>query len=357
MSEVDNRRSTFDTVARQHNRGPMNNGLEPTTPAEAVEWYLDEREPDLSEKTLQNQRYRLEQFVEFCSEYEIENLNELTGRDIHRFRTWRSKDLQPVTLRGYLQTLRVFLEFCASIEAVEPGMRERVKLPTVEPEEEARDEHLETERAQPILDHLERFAYASREHLAMAIMWHTGIRLGALRAIDLRDFDPDEMCIDLRHRPDTGTPLKNKGAAERSIAIGEYYCDVIQDYIEYNREDVIDDAGRRPLITSSRGRLSEGSIREDIYRITQPCEMSGCPHDEDPHACEYRQNSNRAGCPSSRSPHGIRRGSITKHLRDGTPQEVVSDRSDVSGEILEKHYDERTEREKMQIRRDFIEEA
>ncbi|WP_423744772.1 tyrosine-type recombinase/integrase (plasmid) [Haladaptatus sp. SPP-AMP-3] len=335
----------------------MSDNLEPTTPAEAVEWYLAERDPELSEKSLQNQRYRLDQFLAFCDEREMDDLNSLTGRDLHRFRVWRGEEIKTVTLRGELQTLRVFLEFCAAIDAVEPGMRERVHLPEVDPEDEARDEHLKTDRAEAILEHLERFAYASRDHVVVALLWHTGIRLGSLRSFDVGDFDPDAMCLDLRHRPETGTPLKNKKAAERSIAVGPHYRDVIEDYLAHNHQKVTDDHGRRPLITSSQGRLSEGAVRETIYRLTQPCEIGECPHGEDPESCKARRHGKRAGCPSSRSPHGIRRGSITDHLRNGTPQEVVSDRANVSKDVLDQHYDERTEREKMEIRRDFIREA
>ena len=335
----------------------MTDGLKPTTPAEAVEWYLNERDPELTEKSMQNQKYRLSQFLAFCSDQDIEDMNALTGRNLHRFRVWRSQDIKPVTLRGELQTLRVFLEFCANIEAVDPGLRERVQLPEVEPEDEARDEHLEAGRADEILDHLERFSYASRDHVVCAILWHTGIRLGSLRAFDVSDFDADAKCLDLRHRPESGTPLKNKQAAERSIAVGPHYCGVIEDYIKHNRQKVVDDHRRKPLITSSQGRLSEGAVRETIYRVTQPCEIGGCPHDKDPETCEYRRHGKRAGCPSSRSPHGIRRGSITDHLRNGTPQEVVSDRSNVSKDVLEQHYDERTEREKMEIRREFVSEG
>ncbi|WP_458190458.1 tyrosine-type recombinase/integrase [Haladaptatus sp. NG-WS-4] len=335
----------------------MSDGLTPTTPAEAVEWYFAEREPELSKKTLQNQRYRLDQFRAFCTEYEIDDMNALTGRDLHRFRVWRGEEIKIVTLVGELQTFRVFLEFCATIDAVEPGMRERVQIPEIEPEDEARDEYLEANRAKAILEYLKQFAYASRDHVVFAILWHTGIRLGSLRSFDVEDFDSDAKCLDLRHNPGTGTPLKNKKAAERSIAVGPHYCEVIEDYLAHNRQKVTDDHGRHPLITSSQGRLSEGAIREAIYRLTQPCEISDCPYDEDQETCEVRPHGKRAGCQSSRSPHGIRRGSITDHLRNGTPQEVVSDRANVSSDVLEQHYDERTDREKMEIRRDFIREA
>ena len=44
-------------------------------------------------------------------------------------------------------------------------------------------------------------------------------------------------------------------------------------------------------------------------------------------------------------------------LREGTPEGVVSDRSNVSSDVLETHYDRRTERERMEVRREFLNDA
>jgi len=44
--------------------------------------------------------------------------------------------------------------------------------------------------------------------------------------------------------------------------------------------------------------------------------------------------------------HAIRRGSITAHRNANVPKDVASDRMDVSGEVLDKHYDMATPDEK-----------
>lgn len=329
--------------------------LEPIEPERAVELYLDHREPDLSEKSQQNHRYRLERFLRWCEEEELTNLNHLTGRDLHKYRSWLSQDVKTVTLVGHLRTIRVFLEFCASIDAVEEGMREKVLIPDTSDSEESKDEMIESERAEAILEHLNRFEYASRDHVVFAILWHTGVRLGTLVGLDVEDFDTEEPCLRIRHRPEMDTPLKNGDAAERSIAVGDHYRQVIEDYIDHNRHDVTDDYGREPLITSQYGRLSGTAIRTAIYKLTQPCRIGECPHDRDPKSCEATNYEKVSECPSSLSPHAILRGSITVHLREGTPGEVVSDRMNVSAGVLDKHYDERTEREKMRVRRELLE--
>ncbi|OYR85030.1 integrase, partial [Halorubrum ezzemoulense] len=252
--------------------------LEPITPRQAVHLYLSDREMELSVKSLENHRYRLDSWLAFCEERSIENMNEVTGRTIHEYRVWRQNGegddygaVSKPTLKGNLATLRVFLEFCDSIDAVEDGLRERVRMPKLTSEEISRDERLSEENAEQMLEDLEEFRYASREHAMLSILWHTGIRLGTLRAFDVSDLDVQERCLDVRHRPEQETPLKNGHAAERSIALGEYDVEVLQDYIDHNRPDVTDDYGRRPLFASVHGRLSESPIRLTVYRWTQPC--------------------------------------------------------------------------------------
>jgi len=61
--------------------------------------------------------------------------------------------------------------------------------------------------------------------------------------------------------------------------------------------------------------------------------------------------------PSSVSPHAIRRRSITQHLSKDVPEKVVSDRMNVSLDVLETQYDRRGEREKADQRRDYLDEV
>jgi site-specific recombinase XerD len=340
----------------------MTDDLQPIAPADAVEFYVDSREDELSEKSLTNQRYRLNSFVEWAGEAGLDSMHQLTGRDLHEFRVWRSQGngekydpVSTVTLSGILQTLRVFLEFCASIDAVEPGLRERVMIPDVDREDESDDTMLSEEYAGALLDYLAKFEYASRDHVVIGLLWHTGVRLGTLRALDVDDFDPQDRCLWVRHRPESGTPLKNQRAAERAIALGDDWIQTLREYIDNRRDDVMDDHGRAPLITSSQGRLTEVPIRQTVYKWTRPCMIAECPHDKDPDTCEWIPYERASGCPSSVSPHAVRRGAITRQLREGAPEHVVSDRMNVSEDVLDQHYDERTEFEKMETRRDFLE--
>lgn len=334
----------------------MTDGLEPLSPEEGVERFLRHREPSVRKSTLRNARTRLNHFLKWCDEREIENLNGLSGRDLDDFIAWRQEDLAAITLQKQLSTIRVALRYWASIEGVQQGLAEKVNAPELPDGAGARDIHLRAERAERILAYLDRYQFASRDHVVLAILWRTGMRRSALRSLDLKDLRPDKHALELRHRIDEGTKLKNGKDGERCVFFGPKGYGIIEEYVGSNRNDVIDKYGRKPLITTS-GRPTGDTIYKWVNKITHPCEYGSCPHDREPETCEARgADGYPSKCPSARSPHAIRRGAITYHLNEDTSPEMVSERMDVSLDVLYQHYDVRTELEKMEVRKQHLPE-
>ncbi|ELZ22387.1 integrase [Halosimplex carlsbadense 2-9-1] len=335
----------------------VSDDLVPLAPEEGVDRFLQHREPSVRESTLQNGRTRLAHFLDWCDEQQIDNLNELTGRQLADFVAWRQTDIAPITLQKQLSTIRQACRWWADIDAVDEGLAEKVHAPELPDGAESRDVHLDPERAERALAYFGQYQYASRDHALLALIWRTGMRRGAVRSLDVEDLSPDDHAVRLEHRIDEGTKLKNGESGERWVFLGPKWYQIIEDYAANpNRTQGTDEYGRRPLFTKADGgRPTAQSIYNWLMRALHPCTYASCPHDRTPETCEARgRNSNVAACPSSRSPHAVRRGSITYHLREDTPPETVSERMDVSLEVLYQHYDARTEREKMDVRTDHL---
>lgn len=329
-----------------------------TTPAEAVEWYLQDRADEVSDSTHRAHRHRLTRFVEFCEIEGIDAMSQLSGRHFSQYKIWRKEesDINNVTLNTQLSTLRVFIKWTGRVELVPKDMFEYITPPSMAPEEDVSTSILEDDRAADILRHHEKFNYATRNHAMLKLMWHSGARTGALRAIDLEDLNSDNMTISIKHRPTMDTPLKNAGSGERIITVNGETWDVLQDYINAHRIEKTDDYERRPLFTTHYGRISVQAIRRNIYAVTQPCDYGQpCPHDRDPESCEWHQDSHQnSKCPSSRSPHAVRKGVITWARLNDIPVEAISGRMDVSARVLKKHYDRRTKRQQAESRREYF---
>jgi len=345
--------STDDSADESHQE------LEPLEPDRAVDLYLESRADDASDWTLTSHESRLRPFLEWCDEEgNVRNMNELTGRDLYEYRVWRREGhysgaevdrLAVTTLKTALSTLRRFLRFCANVEAVHPDLYMKVPIPTVSDNEEVSDSKIVPERVSPILEYLERYHWASRDHLMMLLMWHTGGRISDLRAIDLDDLDLEghKPGMSIKNRPETDTRLKNADGGERYNRLSEEVANIIQDYIDGPRVDKLDDYGREPLLTTTEGRTSAGTVRQTSYKVTRPCWIGeDCPHGKDPKTCEWNSYDQASKCPSTRSPHDWRKARVTKYRNDGIQRGVVSDRLDASERVLDKHYDRASEREK-----------
>jgi site-specific recombinase XerD len=329
--------------------------LEELTPNQATQMYLADKQSTSAEATVRSHRSRLGHFIDWCDENNIENLNTLSGRDLHRYKLWRQEDINKVTLKTQLDTLRVFIRFCESIDGVRPDLSQAVKSPKLDDGDNQREVIVEQEQAEQILQYLMKYEYCSIRHVYAVLLWKTGMRVGATRSIDVGDVHLDEMAIEVNHRSETETPIKNKEAGERYIAISEETTEVLRDWIENQRPSVTDDHGRTPLLATKYGRVHIETLRKYSYQLTRPCEIGHpCPHDRDPETCEATGFNDASKCPDSKSPHSWRRGHITHLLRKDTPKTVVSDRVNASPDVLEKHYNQMTEKEKMNQRRDYL---
>ena len=332
--------------------------LEPIDPETALELYLTDRQNNLSKATIYSHRSRLGHFVRWCDQQEITNLNTLTGRQLHRYRLWRRDDgdLSVTTEKTQMDTLRVFIRWLESIDGVPADLHTKVQSPTLTGDENVRDVMLSAEDAERILDYLNQFAYASRPHVVITLMWHTMMRVGAICSLDVADYDPDEQSLQVVHRPESETPIKNGSDGERFIALSDDVCQILDDWTEHQRPAVTDEFGRDPLITTPEGRAHKTTLRGDCYRQTRPCISTGdCPHGRDIDSCPGTEYDGAFNCPSSVSPHAIRRGAITHALSNDWPTNVTGDRANVSEQVLETHYDQRSEKEKMEQRREYLE--
>jgi site-specific recombinase XerD len=322
-------------------------------PERAVERYLKERRPEVAESTYYNHKYALDQFVDWCIEAELDDISELDGLHIHDFKIYRREQcgINEVTLYNNLCTLRVFIKWLESMEIVEKGLAEGMMMP--DPDDDTRDDMIVEETAEEILDYLDKFEYGTLRHALFSILWTTGFRIGTVRALDLKDYHSEDYYIEVVHRPEIDTPLKNKSQAEREVNLHSWVCEILDDYIQMHRNDVTDDYIRTPLLTTVQGRPARSTLRQQIASLTRPCHYTGeCPHRRDIPDCEAASYNYAQRCPSSVSPHALRRSAITSWLNEGHRKELIGDRMNVSSKTLSKHYDARTKEEKRELRRE-----
>ena len=317
--------------------------------------YLTSREDEVTKKSLQNIKSDLKVFKQWCTARGIDDMNDIDGRKLIDFRTWRSEKVKLITLKHNLWTIKKFVRFCEQVDAVQEGTSEKVVIPETTDADEVNDSFIQADDAEDILEYLEQFEYASLRHAVFLTLWHTGMRSSSLLALDLEDFHSEENKLCIRHRPTTGTALKNKERGERNVFIKDELVAVIEDFIGENRADVLDEHGRRPLFATTNTRVSRTTVQRVIYTATRPCHIrKKCPHDREISECEANSYNLACKCPSSFSPHPLRKGAITYMLNEDTPQKVISDRMDVSSEVLDKHYNKQSKDEQMNIRQKYI---
>jgi len=332
-------------------------------PSAAGEYWINKRKIDHTENTIRTNRKNIEPFLLWCDEHDIGRVGNLTEWTIEQYENYARgrEDWSPITVANKLKGLRQFLRFLGEKGCFDGYLHPAVSVPDLDRSQEVNTEKWDKTDALPQIRFMRNSPawYGTFAHAVTEVAWFTGRRGQAIEALDLVDYvrDPDDddpadgPYIDFKHRPDTGTRLKNNLTSENPVEISLDVCDVLDHFIARERNDKRDAEGRQPLFTTRQGRASIGKIRGATYMATQPCVRIDCPHGENAKKCEYRKRDHASKCPSSRSPHRIRTGSIQWQLDQGLAIEDISDRVDASEDTIRRHYDVPDDREKMENRR------
>jgi len=338
---------------------PHRQELESTSPEEAVELYRREKEAEgIRQSTLDNLKYSFTPFLEWADEQGLDNMNNLTPKLVHDYKLYlqerRNGGYAPSTLEAYLCDFRAMVEHAESYGGVQRGLSDVITVPSPSGENSRKHIVLEESRAEAISEYLNKYEYASRRHVEFQMIWDCGLRIGALRSLDMDDFvrdDPDfSPHLRLMDRPNQGTGLKNGAKSERRVFVRPETEKVLKAWITDRRPEAADEFGRKPLLTTQYGRVSEDAIKKDMQRATAPCFLGnpceGCNGDD-----------HNKKCPEALSPHPIRRGAITRDLNEGMIPEHVSERYDTGVEVIRRHYDARGDGDKMRVRREAYMQA
>jgi len=332
-------------------------------PSQGMERYLSQKD-DLSSTTLDEYEDELSRFVKFLHREGIDELREISGITIDDYQNWRrfessEKVLSSKTMRDEMYLIRDFISYLESIEAVDPNLSEKINIPELSEEDRGRDVDLSQERVEDILGYLQRYKYASLDHLIWELVTATARRISCHRALDIADVNLDEETphLQFRHQPPE-TPLKNGENSEGIVSIPDRTAKVLKDFIETKRPDVSTGDERRPLLATREGRVSNTTFRRIIYRYSRPCAIGkDCPHSRDPEECEAAQSIDKgAQCPSSRSPHAVRHGHISECRKQGISLHVLSDRVDATPDTIKQYYDETDQEDRFEMRQEHLEE-
>lgn len=311
------------------------------TPEEAVERWLSARAVDSSDATVSTYRSNMSHVLDWLADQDdVQTVGDLGVWDVEAYQSTRRQEIAVSTAKNELGTLRLWLRWCARKGLVDDTLAESVDVPSPSKDDLVDETRLDPDAGVALVEHYTRTA-PCREGVLFAVLWTVGCRMGGFRALDVRDFDPEQGVLTFRHRPTSGTPLKNKTDGERAVTLTDDVADLVARYVDI-RDEVRDDFGRVPLVCSERGRPALSTIREWTYAATIPCRAGACPHDRDPDTCDWTAVTNASQCPSSRSPHQVRTGSITWQLDQGVPVEAVSERVNSGVSTIRQHYDQPT---------------
>ena len=225
-------------------------------------WNYLEIEKRFSENTLKSYRNDLEQFCEFLNEFLGQDVflrpNQLPPLDLLAVRGFvnhlHRKGLGKSTIGRKIAAVRTFFRFLCRQNYLTQNYASLVPAPKL-PKKLV--EVLQNEELSQLLDeHTAETAVEKRDHAMWEMLYATGLRVGELSHLKLRDLDYAGRCIS----------VLGKGKKERLVLFGEKASAALDDYLRIRPEFIQSNDPGYVFLNLKGKRLSETRIRQ-ILRV------------------------------------------------------------------------------------------
>ena len=255
-------------------------------------------EKNRSLNTVRTYRTDLELFLQFATNQGIKNLKEL---DLNIFRLWladqKDKGSSNSTISRRSSTARVFstwafqkglIQTDPAIRLVSPKVNKT--LPNILGQKQA---NALMQTASDLEDEENSVAIRMRDHAILEILYSSGIRVGELVGLDLKDLDFSRCTM----------RVIGKGNKERVVPFGQPAKDALRTYIDESRSELINEKSGNALFIGARGkRLDTRQVRRIVSNAIM--RVQGAP---------------------AISPHDLRHSAATHMLEGGADLRIVQE--------------------------------
>ncbi|MFM1986959.1 MAG: hypothetical protein RIS18_1176, partial [Actinomycetota bacterium] len=255
-------------------------------------------EKNRSLNTVRTYRTDLELFLQFATNKGIKNLKEL---DLNIFRLWladqKDKGSSNSTISRRSSTARVFstwafqkglIQTDPAIRLVSPKVNKT--LPNILGQKQA---NALMQTASDLEDEENSVALRMRDHAILEILYSSGIRVGELVGLDLKDLDFSRCTM----------RVIGKGNKERVVPFGKPAKEALRTYIDESRSELINEKSGNALFIGARGkRLDTRQVRRIVTNAIM--RVQGAP---------------------AISPHDLRHSAATHMLEGGADLRIVQE--------------------------------
>ena len=255
-------------------------------------------EKNRSSNTVRTYRTDLELFLQFASSQGLKKLTEL---ELNTFRLWlanqKEKGSSNSTISRRSSTARVFstwafqkglIDSDPAIRLISPKVNKT--LPKVLGQRQAT---VLMQTAANLEDEENSMALRMRDHAILEVLYSSGIRVGELTGLDIKDLDFSRCTM----------RVIGKGNKERVVPFGQPAKEALRSYLDESRPEFINEKSGDALFVGSRGkRLDTRQVRRIVTSAILRVE----------------------GAPNI-SPHDLRHSAATHMLEGGADLRIVQE--------------------------------